>query len=276
MRDELLQQRIGLVRLLVRIVLVARLLVRIVLVARLLVRLVLLGLLLLLLVGVRSVWLSVHLFLLGSGDTRAARGDGCASVGAAHRRGPRAREPSRKRPVIVAVMSSLPSAGADVRRPTIRPMQRLRQPRAGDVVADVAGGLAALEQLAQRLDDLALEALQLGRRRRRPGGRRIARIEERADGPGDALLGRDGVDPGRFRRASTSRHRGLARARRAGPRGWGSSGTPWPARPRPRGHVVHVRVLALDGEDCAAPSRIAAVTRCCSAGCGQVRCMDVA
>ena len=67
----------------------------------------------------RSIGLVVHVLLLSSG-IGAARGGGLILV---HRgRGPRARAPSRNRSVIVAIMSSLPSAGVDMIKATINPM----------------------------------------------------------------------------------------------------------------------------------------------------------
>ena len=167
---------------------------------------------------------------------RVPRPHGNGGLMLVHRsRGPRARAPSRKRPVIVAIMSSLPSGGVDVSTPTIKPDQRLGQASARDVVADVAGGLAPLEQLAQRLGEPALEPLGVGSHAARaPGARRSPRRRRARARPGRcpprAPPRRSWPTPAVHRRRSPR----PAPARRAGPAGSGSSGRPWPGRLRPR------------------------------------------
>ena len=131
-----------------------------------------------------------------------------------------------------------------------QPDQRLGQPSARDVVADVAGGLAPLEQPAQRLGELALEALGVGSQPlARQEHERVSHVDERAHGPGDALLGRHLVDPGRRQARLDVAHRGPRQLVEQGlpvgevavDRGPGDAGR--------FGDVVHARLLALDRED---------------------------
>ena len=152
--------------------------------------------------------------------------------------------------MIVAVMSSLPSDGVDVSTPTISPISDSVRRALGDVVADVAVGLTALEQLAQRLGEPALEPLGVGSQplaRQEHEG--VADVDERAHGPSDALLGRHFVDPGRRQSRIDVAHRG--------PRQLVEQGLPVrevavDGRPGDAGRfgdVVHARLLALHRED---------------------------
>ena len=153
--------------------------------------------------------------------------------------------------MIVAVMSSLPSAGVDVSRPTIRPMSdsASRAPVMSPRMS--AGVLAALEQPAQRVD---------GRSRSKRSGfgaaplagqehEGVAGIDERAHGAGDPLLGRDGVDPRRVQARLDVRHRGSRQLVEQGVTVGEVAVHRGPRDPGRVGHVVHARLLALDGED---------------------------
>ena len=141
-----------------------------------------------------------------------------------------------KSPVIVAVMSSLSQRRGRREHADDQADERLGQARARDVVADVAAGLAALDQLAQRVDEAALELVGAGalplagqdhergcpcRRGRARRERCPRRVPPRRSGPTPIAPRRRARPPGP--------------ARRAGPRDWGNSGRPWPGRrPRPR------------------------------------------
>ena len=75
--------------------------------------------------------------------------------------------------------------------------ERLGQARARDVVADVAVGLALLEEPAQRLGERAVEAVGVGSST--PACQQhewVSHVHQRAHGAGDALGGRHRVDPG--------------------------------------------------------------------------------
>ena len=181
------------------------------------------------------------------------------------RRGPRARAPSRKRPVIVALMSSLPSGGVDMSMPTIEADERLRQTGARDVLADVArrpdrarrAGAAAATRLCSN---------RAGSDRRRSRARRTnasptsTRARTARAMPSSGATSSMRADA---RRASRSRHRGPRQLVEQGvPVGEVAvdRGTGDPGRRRPRRSCSPGRPGAA--KICAAPSRIAAATRC--------------
>ena len=186
-------------------------------------------------------------------------------------RGPRARAPSRKRPVIVAVMSSLPSGGVDVSTPTTSPISDSVRRALAMSLADVPVGLAALEQLAQRL----------GERCARSASGRIAAARRARSTNGSPTSTRARTARAMPSSGATSSIRADAsrasRRRTAACASSSSSASPVrevavdrrPGDPGRRGDVVHARLLALRPRTCcAAPSRIAAATRCCRACLG--------
>ena len=150
------------------------------------------------------------------------------------RRGPRARAPSRNRPVIVAVMSSLPSGGVEVSTPTTSPMSD--SVRRALAMSSRMSPSAWPRSKSRRSGWVRLCSKPSGvgsqhaRRARSTNG--SPDVDQRAHRPGDALLGRHRVDPGRRQPRVDVARRRPAPARPAGPRGSGSSGRPWPGRPR--------------------------------------------
>ena len=169
--------------------------------------------------------LVVHLLLLVSGSAVGHRGAG------------RERGPRRGRgPVIVAVMSSRPSDGVEVSTPTIRPISDSVRRALEMSCADLLVGLAALEELAQRPRERALEALRIrALALTRHDDEGVAHADQGAHRPGDALLRVHAVEPGRGQSRVDVGRRRLRRARPAGYRGSGSSGRRWRApRRRPR------------------------------------------
>ena len=134
----------------------------------------------------------------------------------------------------MAIMSSLPSGGVDMSTPTISPISDSVRRALGMSSRMSPLGLTALEQLAQRLGDPALEALGVGAHALAgQQHERVPDVHEGAYGASDAFLRRHFVDPGR--RQPLHRRRSLrpGPARRAGPAGWGNSGRPWRGPPRP-------------------------------------------
>ena len=131
-----------------------------------------------------------------------------------------------------------------------QPDQRLGQTGARDVVADVSAGLTPFEEAAQRLGEPALEPLRIGASplaSQKDEG--VSDVDEGAHGPGDALLRRHLVDPGRRQPGIDVVHgcprqlveQGLAVREVAVDRRPSDAGR--------LGDVVHARLLSLDGED---------------------------
>ena len=152
--------------------------------------------------------------------------------------------------MIVAVMSSLPSDGVDVSTPTISPISDSAR-RALVMSSRMSPlGLTPFEEAAQRLGEPALEPLRIGASplaSQKDEG--VSDVDEGAHGPGDALLRRHLVDPGRRQPGIDVVHgcprqlveQGLAVREVAVDRRPSDSGR--------LGDVVHARLLSLDGED---------------------------
>ena len=153
--------------------------------------------------------------------------------------------------MIVAIMSSLPSGGVDVRTPMISPISDSVRRALAMSCADVTTRLAPLEQLAHRLGELALEALRIrpppltlpaarmSRRRRRaraPPGQRPPRAPPHRSAPTAS-------------RASTSLTATSASSSSSASRFGKVAIYGGPSDPGGLGDVVHARLLALEGEE---------------------------
>ena len=136
-----------------------------------------------------------------------------------------------------------------MRTPTISPMSDSVRRALVMSRANVAVGLTALEQVAQRLDDPALEALGVGAhalaRQEHEG---VPDVDEGPHGTDDALLRRHLVDPGRASPASASLTAASASSSNSACRFGEVAVHRGPRDPGRGGDVVHARLLALEGE----------------------------